>query len=384
VNSFPTTAISFFDLIGFGNCPVPPPGGSIAYPVNPAIFNGCGTATKLAIERNLKTPEAQQWSLNVQQDLKFGVLQVGYIGNHVTHLLTDGVVSPRNLNRADVSFFDLFNVRRLPQFGDIYLIGSYPSSNYNALQVTFKRNYSKGLHFNFNYTWAHAIDDVVGFFKDYQDEFNTRGERASGDTDIRHNFTFDASYDIPSARRVFGDNIPRWVSDGWQVATISQFRTGFPVNVTKQGGVFGGFSLRPNLVPGVDPYSPSNARCSGFSIPDCQFNDHAFTDPGFDIPGNTPRNFLRGPGFAQVDFSVLKNTQLWENKSLQLRIDIFNLFNKANFADPSGGLALGSTPNSLVPTAFFGRSVSTVGNQLGGLLGSGGPRQIQLSARFTF
>jgi hypothetical protein len=64
-------------------------------------------------------------------------------------------------------------------------------------------------------------------------------------------------------------------------------------------------------------------------------------------------------------------------------VEIFNLFNHANFADPSGGLVQGDT-NSLRPTAFFGQSISTVGNQLGGLLGFGGPRQIQLSARFIF
>ena len=386
VNSFPTSTISVLDIFGLGNfCPVPP--ASIAYPIDPSIFNGCGVSTKMAIERDLKTAEAQQWSLNVQQDLGVGVLQVGYVGNHVTHLLTDGVVSPRNLNRADVDlglgFLGIY-FRNLPQFGDIFLVGSYPSSNYNAMQVTFKRNLSKGLRFNFNYTWSHTIDDVVGFFKDYQDEFNTRGERASSDQDIRHNFVFDASYDIPSARRLFGDGVPRWIGDGWQISTITQWRTGLPVNVNRKGGVFGGFSLRPNIVPGVDPYAPSDERCSGYSLPDCQFNHEAFTDPGGFIPGNTPRNYLRGPRFAQVDFSIMKNTALWENTSLQLRMDIFNLFNWANFADPSGGLAPGDTPHSLRPTAFFGRSVSTVGNQLGGLLGFGGPRQIQLSARFNF
>ena len=382
VNTFPTTTISILDLFGLGYCPSGL--GSIAYPVAPSAFNGCGTATKFAIERDLKTPEAQQWSLNVQQDLKFGVLQVGYIGNHVTHILTDGVVSPRNLNRADIDFFG-FNLRRLPQFGDIFLVGSYPSSTYNALQATFKRNLSKGLRFNFNYTWSHAIDDIAGFFKDYQNEFDLRDQRGSSDADVRHNFVFDASYDIPSASRWFGDSFPRWIGDGWQISTISQFRTGLPVNVTRQGGVFGGFSLRPNLVPGVDPYAPNNSMCSGYSVPDCQFNAAAFVAPeGQFTPGNTPRNFLRGPGFAQVDLSVFKNTKLSENTSLQLRLDVFNLFNRANFADPSGGLAPGSTPNSLQPTAFFGRSVSTVGNQLGGLLGFGGPRQIQLSARFNF
>jgi hypothetical protein len=380
VNTFPTRSIDVFDLAGLGFCP----SGltTIAYPVPASAFNGCGTATKFSIERELKTPEAQQWSLNVQQDLGFGVLQVGYVGNHVTHLLTDGVVSPRNLNRKDLDllglgFLGIF-FRSLPQFGDIFLVGSYPSSNYNAMQVNFKRNYAKGLRFNFNYTWSHTIDDVVGFFKDYQDEFNTAGERASSDQDVRHNFTFDASYEFPSAQRWFGDGTPRWIADGWQIATISQFRTGLPVNVTRKGGVFGGFSLRPNIVPGVDPY------CASYNVPDCQFNAAAFSDPGGFIPGNTPRNYLRGPGFSQVDFSIIKNTRLWEDKSLQLRMDIFNLFNIPNFADPSGGLTPGDTPNSLRPTAFFGRSVSTVGNQLGGLLGSGGPRQIQLSARFNF
>ena len=391
-NSFPQTSISFFDWAfgpPFGNCP-----GGIkgwGYPVNTADFSTCGVATKYAIERDLQTAQAQQWSLNVQQNLGIGVLQVGYVGNHVTHLLTDGVVSPRNLNRSDIldPFFGFFRIRRLPQFGDIFLIGTYPSSSYNALQATFKRNLAKGLRFNFNYTWSHAIDNVVGFFKDYQDEFNTSGERASSDADVRHNFVFDASYDIPSARRLFGDGVPRWIGDGWQISTMSQFRTGLPVNVTRKGGTFGGFSLRPNLVPGVDPYDPhltlaDGTVCNGFSVPDCQFNPAAFSAPADDFaPGNTPRNYLRGPSFAQVDFSVMKNTKISETSSLQLRMDIFNMFNRVNFADPSGGLAPGDA-NSLRPTVFFGRSTSTVGNQLGGLLGFGGPRQIQLSARFNF
>ena len=381
-NSFPTRGISILDVLGLGYCPTAP--ASFKYPIAPTAFDTCGTAAKFSIEKDLKTAEAQQWSLNIQHDFGIGILQVGYVGNHVTHLLTDGVVSPRNLNRADIDFFG-FGLRRLPQFGDIFLVGSYPQSSYNAMQVNFKRNLSTGLRFNFNYTWSHAIDDVVGFFKDYQDEFNTKGERASSDQDVRHNFVFDASYDIPSARRWFGDGFPKWLGDGWQVSTISQFRTGLPVNVTRKGGAFGGFSYRPNIVPGVDPYAPSNATCSGRSFPDCQFNPAAFSSPTDPFAaGNTPRNYLRGPSFNQIDFSVMKNTRFSENMNLQLRMDIFNLFNTANFADPSGGLVPGDTPNTLRPTAFFGRSVSTVGNQLGGLLGFGGPRQIQLSARFNF
>lgn len=372
-NTYPSSSISIGDLFGFGNCPVPP--ATFGYPVNPAIFNGCGTAARFAVDRNLKTAMAQQWSLNIQQDIKFGVLQVGYVGNHVTHLLTDGVVSPRNINRADIDFFG-FNLRRLPQFGDIFVVGSYPSSIYHAMQVTFKRNYSKGFQYNFNYTWSHTIDDVVGFFKDYQNEFNNKGERASSDQDIRHNFTVDASYDIPF--RTLWSKGPKRLTEGWQISTITQIRSALPVNVTNQGGAFGGFSFRPNIVPGV------STRCPNYNVPNCQYNAAAFSNPGVNVPGNTPRNYLRGRPFAQSDITISKNTRLTEKTSLQLKMDIFNFLNKVNFADPSGGLTPGVTPNSLQPTAFFGRSVTTVGNQLGGLLGFGGPRQIQLSARFIF
>ncbi len=363
-NTFPTLSVDLFTaLFGCGILP--------QFPVDPAVY-ACAVPNAFHIERELQTAMAQHYSLNVQHDLGFATLEVGYVGNHVTHLLTNGVVTPRNVNRRD----PVTQVRPLsPNFGDIFVVGGYPQSNYNALQVTFRRNLAKGLRFNANYTWSHTIDDVVGFFKDYQDENNARAERASSDQDVRHNFTMDAGYDLP-LRDWFGGG-PNWIVDGWQLNTITQIRSGLPVNVTRQGGVFGGFSFRPDVVAGVD------TRCPNFSIPECQFNAAAFSNPGDGVFGNAGRNLLRGPGFAQVDFSVFKNTRLTETSSLQFRAEIFNLFNRANFADPSGGLVRGDN-NSLQPTAFFGQSISTVGNQLGGLLGFGGPRQIQFSLRYLF
>jgi len=363
-NTFPTLSVDLFTALFV--CGIFP-----QFPVDPAAY-ACAVPNAFHIEKDLQTAMAQHWSLNIQHDLGFGTLQVGYVGNHVTHLLTNGVVTPRNINRRD----PVTQVRPLSSnFGDIFVVGDYPQSNYNALQVTFKRNLSKGLRFNANYTWSHTIDDVVGFFKDYQDENNARAERASSDQDVRHNFTMDAGYDVP-LRDWFGGG-PGWIVDGWQLNTITQIRSGLPVNVTRQGGVFGGFSFRPDVVPGVD------TRCPNFSVPTCQFNAAAFSNPGDGVFGNAGRNLLRGPGFAQVDFSIFKNTRLTETTALQFRAEIFNLFNKANFADPSGGLVRGDN-NSLRPTAFFGQSISTVGNQLGGLLGFGGPRQIQFSLRYLF
>src|SRR6185295_16811691 len=96
------------------------------------------------------------------------------------------------------------------------------------------------------------------------DENNTRADRADSDQDIRHNFTFDAGYDIPSLRQTY-KSLPKWLFDGWQLNSITQVRSGFPVNVTITGGAFGG-AYRPNLVPGV------STKCANFNVPNCQFN----------------------------------------------------------------------------------------------------------------
>jgi len=278
-NTFPTLSVDLFTALFV--CGIFP-----QYPVDPAAY-ACAVPNAFHIEEDLQTAMAQHWSFNVQHDLGFATLQVGYVGNHVTHLLTNGVVTPRNINRRD----PVTQIRPLsPNFGDIFVVGDYPQSNYNALQVTFKRNLARGLRFNTNYTWSHTIDDVVGFFKDYQDENNARAERASSDQDVRHNFTMDAGYDLP-LREWFGGG-PGWLVDGWQLNTITQIRSGLPVNVTRQGGVFGGFSFRPDVVAGVD------TRCPNYRLPECQFNAAAFSNPGDGVFGNAGRNILRGPGFA--------------------------------------------------------------------------------------
>src|SRR6266404_7268 len=358
VNSFPSVQVFF-----------------PSFPIKPAEFNSTSLdgRTVYVINKDLPTTYAQQWSFTVQQDLGIGVLQVGYVGNHVLDILTNGVITPRNINPT----LDAFGTRPIPGIGNIFDIGTYPQSTYNALQVNFKRNLSNGLRFNANYTWSHEIDNAIGFFKDYQNYLDLNADRASGDQDIRHNFVFDAGYDVPSFRKLFGEGLPHWIADGWQLNTLTQIRTGFPVNVTVTGGIFGG-ALRPNLVSGV-PTQPSD-----YSVPDNQFNINAFSIPAAGTFGNLGRNALRGPGFAQVDFSIFKNTRLTETQSLQFRVEIFNLFNHANFADPSGGINIDAFGGSLNQAAKFGQSISTVGNQLGGLLGAGGPRQIQLSLRYSF
>jgi hypothetical protein len=367
-NTYPNLTVNVFDAL-FGGFPFP-----FAYPLNPSVWDFAPASSKAinVIDPNLATPYSQQWSLNVQQDLGFGVLQVGYVGNHVLKLTAGSSITALNINRTNP--FTL--VRPNPALGDMFLIGSYPQSNYHSLQANFKRRLTRDLAVNANYTWAHQIDDAVGFLRDYQDPNNPRAERGNGDTDVRHNFTFDATYNVPSLKKLIS-GLPTVIADGWQLNTITQMRTGFPVNVTVTGGIFGG-SLRPNLVQGV------STRPANYSLPGNQFNRNAFVVPPSGTYGNLARNALRGPGFKQVDFSIFKNTRLTERTTLQLRAEVFNIFNYANFSDPYGGLNADPLPNSLNPSASFGQSFRTIGDDLGGLLGAGGPRQIQLAIRLIF
>ena len=367
-NTFSNKSVNIFDTL-FG-C-----GKSILFPIDSSIFTCGGVLASEqinAIDPNLKTPYAEEWSLNVQRDLGVGVLQVGYVGNHVLKLTAGSSITAINANRADI----VTGVRPLPNFGDIFLIGGYPQSNYNALQVSFKRHLTKGLQFNMNYTWWHEIDDAVAFLKDYQNENNPSAERSSGDADIRHNLEFDFTYDVPSFKSWFS-GMPSYLADGWQVNTLTQIRSGLPVNVTVTGGLFGG-SQRPNVVPGVSPV-PTN-----YSLPFNQFNAAAFSDPGAGNFGNLGRNTLRGPGFWQADFSIFKTTKINERASIQFRAEMFNIFNHPNFADSFGGLNKDPITNTLNPSGTFGQSFQTVGDVLGGLLGPGSPRQVQMAIRLVF
>ena len=307
-NSFPQVSTDLFDYLF---CAAPPP--TFAYPVDPRVF-ACGQAAAFNIERDLKTAMAQHYSLNIQRDLGFGTLSVGYVGNHVTHLLTDGVVTPINVNRVDP--VDGFTRPLSQNFADIFIVGGYPQSNYNSMQVNFKRNLSQGLRFNANYTWSHTIDDVIGFFQDYQNPNDARAERASSDQDVRHNFSLDAGYEL-RFREWFGG--PKWLADGWNINTITQARSGLPVTVRRQGGSFGGFSFRPNAIPGVNQY------CEPYTVPTCQFNSAALLDPGCRCIRNcrtqhAPRPELRSIGSVDRQEHLLRREHVAEfaNGDLQL------------------------------------------------------------------
>jgi hypothetical protein len=326
----------------------------IGFPT-PDLTKFQGATSFWSMDKNWHTAATQNWSFNIQQG--FGdntVLQVGYIGNHSTHL-----VPYRELNPVVPSL----GHRVFTAFGPISQFWGCCGATYNALQTSFKRRYSKGFTLNVNYTWSHSIDQGGLTFGAQAQNFNDyASEKGNSDYDARHNFEFDYTYEIPGIPRV-----PKVVGSGWQVNGITVLRSGLPVTVTcgcdSNGN--GVFNERADIVPGVSS-TPSN-----YDLPTHQFGIAAFTAPKPGTVGNSGRNILRGPAAYNTDFSLFKNFKVSERQTLQFRAETFNLFNTPEFSQPGASLASPAT---------FGRSLSTIAT-IGGFSSN---RQMQFALRYGF
>jgi hypothetical protein len=330
---------------------------NIAYPL-PATLPTCTPALPTSVsylDQNMRDTYSMHWSFGVQQQITpNSIFDLNYVGNRGVKLPAGAAYAGLELN------YTPFGTKQISDaFGNVRRLGNFVNSNYHALQASYRYRMSHGLTVDANYTWSHELDDGVNILTGaYQNSYDPKADYASGDIDVRHNFTVGAVYDVP--RATF---LPKAVANGWQISPMFQVRSGLPVNIAMAAPMLGIDQLRPNFVSGVS-IKPEN-----YSAPNNQFNAAAFvaSPTGY---GDVPRNFGRGPGFAQVDFALSKTGSLSENTKLQFRAEMFNLLNHPNFANPSGNL---NDPN-------FGKSTSTVGSHVG----MGTSRQIQLALKLMF
>lgn len=336
--------------------PFPPPGADIFF-----------------TPRNLVTPYVQNWNLNMQQNLAESVaFQLGYVGSKGTKL-----VRLRDANQPDVN-----GDRPNPTYGFMDEFATISASTYHALQATLRTRGWYGLSGFAGYTWSKSLDDASdGIDFNFatvalpQDSNNLRAEHGPSNFDTRHRFTAAFSYSLPN----FGG--PKRVTQGWQINTIVTAQSGRPVPIVNSDDTSGtsfptpsNFHQRPDVVPGINPIN-SNWE----SAPDTigYLNANAFADPAVGTFGNLGRNEIYGPHFWNVDFAVTKNTRLFERVNLQLRAEFFNVFNHPNFALPNFFVVPGFGPAGLI-TQTPDQAQTNPG------LGGGGPRVIQVAAKFTF
>jgi hypothetical protein len=355
---------------------------SISYPSpNPPLI--AGTQNVSIFPRNPRDPYSTNWLFGIQQELAPGtVLTLNYTGNKTQHMQAGVDFAAINLNPANI----VTQARPYSGFANENLDSDTLSSNYNALQVQLRRHVGK-LNLEGNYTWSHEIDDMVNVFSGFSNPFDPGADRASGDWDVRHNFTASVVYSLPDLK---GSNaLNRSVLGGWETSSIFQTRSGLPTNIQLISGFFG-IPMRPNYVAGQSLFVP-NA-----SWPSTSYNSNAFAVPaGYDGSwganlGNVGRNALRGPAFFQWDLSMMKNFPLTEALKMQFRADLFNILNHPNFANPDGGIctavapATATAPASCAVNPNFGRASQTIADNVGSQIGNGTARQVQFSLKLIF
>jgi hypothetical protein len=269
-------------------------------------------------------------------------------------------------------------------------------SDYKGLWVTANHHLSHGLQLAGSYTLSKSTDtnsyDGTGAANNgsLQDSTNLAGSVGPSDFDVRHRFSLNASYELP-----FSGN--RW-KDGWQVVVVEQLQSGNPVNlITNISTITGVSSVRPDLIGALPTINPHpNNDSNGFPVSYQWFDGQTTVcDPRiaagaanactsssvFALPynaagvahfGNLGRNVLYGPGFGNTDLSFIKNLAIAGTSRAQFRVEIFNLFNQANFGQPGRIVTTGSTSFGVISNTRF-----PTGD-------SGSARQIQFAVKFLF
>jgi len=283
------------------------------------------------------------------------------------------------------------------------------TSNYNSLQASVNRRFSKGLQFGAAYTWSKALtymDTVDGAAANFQ---NRRfWDYGLAGFDRTHNFVFHWEANIPNASRLWKNGLMKAVGDNWEWSGIAQFTSGAPGSVDMSGTpnyTYGGDGARPFVV-GKVLASKSNLHSTGqwldpsaFAAP-CAFGmtnaliassgcvPVTYTDtvvngvtyhywlPTPGTPGLERTVGFRGPGTNNWDMSLQKNIPIKEQMKFTLRAEAYNIFNHASFN------GVGSTLDYDYTTSGNGALKST--SSFGQVSGERGPRILQLSGRFAF
>lgn len=318
-----------------------------------------------ATPRNFPTPYSQNFNLNIQQKLGENMsMEVGYVGGKGTHL-----VRLFDANQPNASY-----VFPNPNFTNMDFLAPISSSSYNALETTFRIQGKHGWSGFATYNYGKSLDDASdGIDFTYgaafpQNSYDLAAERGPSTFDTRQRFTGAFSYDVPTWHAV-----PPRVGSGWALNWIATLQTGRPIPIVTADDTTGRYyyNQRPNVVPGVNPILSNWNPETGY------LNANAFSQPVFGTFGDLGRDSIFGPGYKNLDFSVTKSTQIRERLNLQLRAEFFNVLNHPNFALPNGTVSPG-----MAPAGTITQTPDVAQGNPG--LGGGGPRVVQLAAKFTF
>ncbi len=320
----------------------------------------------------IRPPAIQQWNFTVEHQLRWSMLlRVAYEGMESYHLpgSVEGNAAIYNpaqsvtLNRTDVN-----SRRPLGQYyQSLYLGENVGTSSYQALNISLEKRVTQGLTFLTGYRWSKCLDEnesATTYSADAYSTPNPHNDRGVCGYNIPNQFRFSYSWLIPVPHSMGA--LARNVLGNWETNGILTLQSGIPFNITTGADdSLSGIGLdRAELVG--NPSLPGG-RTQAQELHQW-FNTQAFTTNILGTYGNTPRNYLEGPGFANMDFSIVRGFPihigpLAESQILQLRGEFFNVFNHPNFNNPTA---------------------SVTSSNFGQVLGANSPRIVQLGLKLVF
>ena len=306
-------------------------GGPTRFPPG-IIFIGWGS--------EFTTPNYQHYNLTYQRQLGQNIgLEVGWVGSRGRNLPIFMEVNPRVVEPGQTTL----GPRLYPAFSLVRPTFTVAKSWYDAFQASVRMRPTRGLNFLFSYTYGEAEDHVSGLNIGGEERpivpvdlarlssIDKALERERGPAlfDVEHRLVLSFGYDLPSLEERNG--FVRGVFGNWQLNGILQYQTGYPFPIRVRGDDIRGLTSRPDQV--CDPNSGASKTVEQWFNTECfVFRTLAETA---ERRGNAGRNPIRGPDFERIDLSLIKHIPLGGgDRSLQLRVEAFNVFDRVNFAQP--------------------------------------------------
>lgn len=343
-------------LFALGTTSVPP----YNYPLPPGIQPGLdshggllhGRANVIVADPNLKTSYMENWFFGVQRGLTSTmVAEVNYIGSVGRHLY-----SRYNLNRFAGDLIQHAGTFTGLQSGffDIDFAQSNENSSYNGLTASLKKRAGWGLTFDGAYSYSKAIDQSSKLDgSEHVDAYNPKLDRGLADFDVRHRLAFTTLWAVPGPRA----GALNKVLGGWELTNVTILQTGPPFSVICTSSYptcdYNGDGINMDR-PNTPSFGNTKTGLSRSDYLNGMLNISDFPVPTLGMEGNLGRNTFHGPGYANTDFSIIKNTKIpWfvgnEGANLQFRTEFFNVFNRVN---------LTNVVNDLANPSLFGHSAS--------------------------
>jgi len=355
------------------------------------------------------TPYSLEYTISIQRELPWhNLFTVGYSGTRGVHLLAfNDFNAPESTVVNGVDYLATNNgapcvlngpctqnPRPVPALGSQDMTAPFSYSSYNALQVGLTHRASANLVYQFSYTYSHCIDSAytyggLGFNNTSSaitNPYDFNADKGNCSFDLRHNISFNAVYMLPFKGNRF--------KEGWQVSGVTSWHTGVDFSLGEGDQMDTGNTFdneRPTFVPNA-PGCNNNVYANQTASQWVNLN--CFAASTYGSAGNLGRNVLRGPGYAETDIGLTKNTRITERVTVTFKAELFNVFNHPNLSVPGGSII--NPGNNCGPSVYY-NSGSTpaaqacfapTGASITSQVGSGGlpdvARQAQFSLKLQF